>query len=141
MDEPYLPIFRPVKTGDSLIDSINDWGYLKYYSDHRELIKKYWDPNLSEASNRANILNIYAELHCKKPYYPMLPNGELDVEALKLKHEKEEKERHEAQLKYEAEMKEKEKEREAEERAYKNTIFGKLDRFLNDFPLLFWLPK
>lgn len=126
-------VFNPAKTGDPILDSINRFTFYGDCYRCSNLAKKYWNPNLSKASNRANILNILDKENGKEPYYPMLPNGELDVEAYKLKLKKKKIECYEAQMR--------EEEREAEERAYKNTIFGKLDRFLNDFPLLFWIPK
>lgn len=106
-------------TGDPLTDSINrlmPWGKFLCCNN---LTKKYWNHNLSEASNRANILNILDKEDGKEPYYPMLPNGELDIEALKLKREKEEKERHEEQMRLEAERK-----------AYEKSFGGRLEKFL-----------
>lgn len=112
-------IFLPVKTGDPLTDSINHFVPWGKFLRCNNLIKKYWNHNLSEASNRANILNMLDKEDGKEPYYPMLPNGELDIEALKLKREKEEKERHEEQMRLEAERK-----------AYEKSFGGRLEKFL-----------
>ena len=52
------------------------------------------------------------ELHGKEPYYPMLPNGELDVEGYKLKREEE-------RMRLEAERK-----------AYEKSFGGRLEKIL-----------
>ena len=97
--------------------------------------KENWNPNLSKVSNRANILNKWYEKWHRKPYYPMLPNGELDVEAFKLKLEKENK-KHQEELR---KAREREKERAEEEVriAYANSFLGKLDKFLTSMFLFF----